>query len=95
MQFSVDNAAEPSSGYIDSLRRNAGKQAVGAVKPVAYADSQVVSSPGPKKGSEQARKIEESFNRIASDHYGETVGYGPNARGYGYEASGRVFDMFV
>jgi len=59
-----------------------------------YADSQVTSM-GPRKGSSKAREIEQAFNKIASDHYGETVSYGPKGQGFGYEAEGRIFDVFT
>ena len=59
-----------------------------------YADSEVVSS-GPQKGSSKAREIEQAFNKIASDHYGETTFYGPKGEAFGYEAEGRIFDVFT
>ncbi|MCR4793494.1 MAG: hypothetical protein K5871_12180 [Lachnospiraceae bacterium] len=90
----MNNTSDTSAGFAESIRRNAGKYSVGASKPVGYPDSQAISA-GPKKGSPQARQIEEAFNRIASDHYGQTTSYGSGGEAYGYEATGRVFDMFV
>ena len=78
-----------SQSYIRSLNYS-----VGAARPVMYADSQVTSM-GPRKGSSKAREIEQAFNKIASDHYGETVSYGPKGQGFGYEAEGRIFDVFT
>jgi len=94
MHYPVENTSNVSAGFAESIRRNSGKYAVGASSPVIYPDHTAVSS-GPKKGSKEARRIEEAFNRIASDHYGETTSYGPEGQGFGYEAAGRVFDMFV
>jgi hypothetical protein len=94
LNYPVGNASDTSSGYSESVRRNGGKYSVGAVAPVKYADSQTVG-PGPKKGSEKARKMEQAFNKIASDHYGETVLYGSKGEGFGYEAEGRIFDAFT
>ncbi len=94
MRYSVNNTSGFSDGFTESVKRNAGRDSIGAAKPVVYPDHQVMSS-GPKKGSKEARQIEDAFNRIASDHYGETVFYGSGGEGYGYEATGRVFDMFV
>ena len=94
MNFSVDNTSDVSAGFAESIRRTAGKYSVGASKPVVYPDSSAVSK-GPGKGSAEARQIEAHFNRIASDHYGETVGYGPRGQALGYEAEGRVFDVYI
>ena len=94
LNYSVDNMSEQSAGYSESVRRNSGKYTVGAARPVMYPDSQA-SVYGPRKGSEKAREIEQAFNKIASDHYGETTSYGPKGEGYGYEAEGRIFDVFT
>lgn len=94
LHYPVDNASDTSSAYSESVRRNGGKYSVGAARPVMYPDSQSVAS-GPKKGSEKAREMERAFNKIASDHYGETVLYGSKGEGFGYEAEGRIFDVFT
>ncbi len=94
LNYSVDNESNASAGYSESIRRTSGKYTVGASRPVAYADAQTVSA-GPKKGSDKAREIEQAFNKIASDHYGETTSYGPRGEAFGYEAEGRVFDVFT
>ncbi len=94
LNYSVGNSSDTSAGYSESVRRNSGKYSVGAARPVMYADSQVTSM-GPRKGSSKAREIEQAFNKIASDHYGETVSYGPEGQGFGYEAEGRIFDVFT
>ncbi len=94
LNYSAHNASDTSAGYTESVRRNAGKYSVGATRPVMYADSQAVSS-GPKKGSDKAREMEQAFNKIASDHYGETTSYGPRGEAFGYEAEGRIFDVFT
>ena len=94
LNYPVGNSSDTSATYSESVRRNAGKYSVGAASPVMYADSQSVSS-GPKKGSDDARRMEQAFNKIASDHYGETVLYGPKGEGFGYEAEGRIFDVYT
>ena len=94
LNYSVDNTSDTSAVYSESVKRNAGKYAVGAARPVVYADSAAVSS-GPRKGSEKARQMEQAFNKIASDHYGETTHYGPKGEPFGYEAEGRIFDVFT
>ena len=94
LSYSVGNASDTSAGYSESVKRSAGKYAVGASRPVMYADSQAVSY-GPRKGSDKAREMEQMFNKIASDHYGETTSYGPGGEALGYEAEGRVFDVFT
>ncbi len=94
LSYSVDNTSDSSAGYSESVQRNSGKYSVGATRPVMYADSEVVSS-GPQKGSMKAREIEQAFNKIASDHYGETVLYGRKGEAFGYEAEGRIFDVFT
>ncbi len=94
LQYDPGNASGISPEYKESVRKNAGKYSVGAASPVGYPDSETVSA-GPRKGSKEAREIENRFNRIASDHYGENTAYGPKGQGIGYEASGRVFDVFI
>ena len=94
LNYSVDNLSSSSAGYSESVQRNSGKYAVGATRPVMYADSEAVSA-GPRKGSDKAREIEQAFNKIASDHYGETVLYGSKGEAFGYEAEGRIFDVFT
>ena len=94
MHYPVDNTSAVSPEFQESVKRSAGKYSVSASKPVIYADSQAVSA-GPRKGSAKAREMEAAFNRIASDHYGETTSYGSKGEGYGYETSGRVFDVFA
>lgn len=70
------------------------------IKPLNYsvdnssADLEAVSA-GPRKGSDKAREIEQAFNKIASEHYGETVLYGSKGEAFGYEAEGRIFDVFT
>ena len=94
LNYSVGNSSNSSPGFAESVQRNSGKYSVGAVRPVMYADSEIISS-APRKGSDKARKIEQTFNKIASDHYGETVLYGPKGEAFGYEAEGRIFDVFT
>ena len=94
LHYTIGNTSASSAGFAESVKRNAGKYSVGASVPVGYADSRAVST-GPRKGSQKAREIEEAFNRKAGDHYGETVLYGSKGEGYGYEASGRIFDVFT
>ena len=94
LQYDPGNTSGVSPEYRESVKRNAGNYSVGATRPVGYPNSETVSA-GPKKGSKEAREIESRFNRIASDHYGENTTYGPGGQGYGYEAAGRVFDVFI
>ncbi len=94
LQYDPGNTSGVSPEYRESVRKTAGNYSVGASRPVGYPDSETVSA-GPRKGSKEAREIESHFNRIASDHYGENTTYGPTGQGFGYEASGRVFDVFI
>ena len=94
MHYPVGNTSSVSSEFEESVKRSAGKYSVSASRPVGYPDSQAVSS-GPRKGSPKAREMEAAFNRIASDHSGETTSYGSKGEGYGYEAAGRIFDVFT
>ncbi len=94
LEYSVPNTSGTSDSYAESVRKNGGGNAVTPSKPVMYADSQSVASSG-KENREKAKQVSRYYNRIASRHFGEATGYGSGGEAKGYEAEGRILDLFV
>ncbi len=94
LEYTVPNTSGTSDSYAESIKRNAGRDAVSASRPVMYPDAQTVASSG-RENRERAKQVSEYYNRIASKHFGESVGYGSGGEAKSYEAEGRVLDLFI
>lgn len=94
LEYSVPNTSGTSDSYAESIRKKSGGNTVTPSKPVMYADAQTVSSSG-KENREKAKQVSQYYNRIASKHFGEAVGYGAGGEAKGYEAEGRILDLFI
>ena len=92
--YTVDNKADFSDAFVESVKKLPSADAVEGVAPVQYPTAQIMTR---RIGQIQdSQRVSQGLNSIASGFEGITTGYGQSGDGRsGYGMVGSAIDLFA
>ncbi len=92
--YTLDNKADFSDAFVESVKKLPSADAVESVAPVVYPTAQIMTR---RIGQIQdSQRVNQGLNSIASGFEGVTTGYGSSGDGSrGYGMTGSRIDLFA